>query len=283
MKEFFFLGLSNFKIKMKKENKKTTTAFDMTEENKIRQIETLRDTINSAEKTIQSAKAMLLNLEGKKKTGRRRKIDNDEDTGNIIQGTFDGQIMVGSDGKQYPVPANYASKSKLVEGDMLKLTISHGGSFIYKQIGPAERRNVIGVVGQDENENYFVLAEGRPYRILLASITYFKIEPGDEVVIVVPKSINSEWAAIENVLQKGSAGGALHNSISISENKNESVILEPENIKEGKPEEISADISIDSDSPDEKSTDTSSMDEWAMDIEEIKKEIERERVVSEKQ
>ena len=34
------------------------------------------------------------------------------------------QIMIGPDGKNYPVPANYASKSKLIEGDILKLTIT---------------------------------------------------------------------------------------------------------------------------------------------------------------
>ena len=47
-----------------------------------------------------------------------------------MEGVFDGQNMMGPDGKKYPVPANYASKSKLVEGDVLKLTISDDGSFI---------------------------------------------------------------------------------------------------------------------------------------------------------
>ena len=37
----------------------------------------------------------------------------------ILEGVFDGQNMVGSDGRQYIVPPNYASKSKLVEGDIL--------------------------------------------------------------------------------------------------------------------------------------------------------------------
>ena len=259
---------------MKNENKKMKTAADLTEDDKTRQIEALRDTINSAEKTIQSAKAMLLNLEGKKKTGRRRKVDEEYAEANIIQGTFDGQIMVGTDGKQYPVPANYASKSKLVEGDMLKLTISSDGSFIYKQIGPAERKNIIGVVGQDENENYFVIAEGKPYHILLASITYFKIEPGDEVVIVVPRSINSEWAAIENVLQKGSAGNPIfHKPV------NDIPEIEKEEEPTGEIEKI---IKEKEEYTTNETSDDSSMDEWALDIEEIKKEIEKEKVGTEK-
>lgn len=175
---------------------------DATSEDRNQKIQSLREMIANAERTMQSAKAMLLQLEGKKRVGRPRKVEEIED-GTVVQGAFDGQVMQGSDGKQYPVPANYASKSKLVEGDVLKLTITPDGSFIYKQIGPAERRHAIGVVVQDERGNYMVVADGRPYRVLLASITYFKAEPGDEVAIVAPRKDGAVWASIENVLQKG--------------------------------------------------------------------------------
>ncbi len=121
----------------------------------------------------------------------------------IIEGVFDGQNMVGPDGKLYSVPANYASKSKLVEGDLLKLTISPDGSFIYKQIGPVERDRVVGVLAHDdETDEYRVLAKGRFYKILLASVTYFKADMGDEVVVLVPKGTASAWAAVENVMKK---------------------------------------------------------------------------------
>jgi hypothetical protein len=165
-------------------------------------IQALRDMINNAEKTIQGAKAMLLQIEGKKKLGRKRKVEELTD-GSVIEGTFDGQIMVGTDGKQYPVPPNYASKSKLIEGDVLKLTITSEGSFIYKQIGPVERRHAIGIISQDERGNYVILAEGKPYKVLLASVTYFKGEPGDEVAVVFPRDLDATWASIEHVLQKG--------------------------------------------------------------------------------
>jgi len=166
-------------------------------------VQALRDMILNAERTIQGAKAMLLQLEGKKKTGRPRKQDFNATEGTVVQGTFDGQFMQGADGKQYPVPANYASKSKLVEGDMLKLTITPDGSFIYKQIGPVERKHVIGIVTQDEHGNYIIAAENRAYRILFASVTYFKLEPGDEVAILLPRDFQAAFAAIEHVLQKG--------------------------------------------------------------------------------
>ncbi len=169
-------------------------------EERSQKIQSLREMISSAERTIQGAKSMLLQIEGKKKVGRKRKFDNVN--GTVVEGTFDGQIMIGADGKQYPVPANYASKSKLVEGDVLKLTITDDGAFIYKQIGPAPRKNAIGIISQDERGNFYVVTEGKPYKILLASITYFRAEPGDEVAVVIPVDENASWAVIENVLSR---------------------------------------------------------------------------------
>ena len=244
-------------------------------ENQLRKMESLRETINAAEKTIQSAKAMLLQLEGKKKTGRKRKTES-TDGERIVQGTFDGQIMIGEDGKHYPVPANYASKSKLVEGDMLKLTIPTDGAFIYKQIGPANRKNIIGIVSQDETGSYYILAEGRPYKVLLASITYFKVEPGDEVVIVVPTETESDWAAIENVISKGSSDSNELPGASIKLNRRDE-------IQEGNKEEEEKEAEATDEQEEESNEETverasSVLDEWTADIEEIKREIERERV-----
>jgi hypothetical protein len=178
-----------------------TTASD---QDRTHKIQSLREMINNAEQTMQSAKAMLLQLEGKKKLGRKRKVEDIED-GSVVEGAFDGQIMLGNDGKHYPIPANYASKSKLVQGDILKLTITEDGSFIYKQIGPADRKHAIGIVSQDETGNYFVVADNQAYHVLLASITYFKAEPGDEVAIVLPRQLEASWCAIENILQKSNS------------------------------------------------------------------------------
>src|ERR1700752_2142545 len=111
--------------------------------------------IESAEKNISSAKQLLREMMGGKVDftqdySRKAASLSVSDGGKFIEGVFDGQNMVGPDGKQYPVPANYASKSKLVEGDVLKLTIADDGSFIYKQIGPIERRKVLGVLTHDD-------------------------------------------------------------------------------------------------------------------------------------
>lgn len=119
----------------------------------------------------------------------------------VIEGVFDGQQMIGPDGSKYSIPANYASKSKLVEGDMLKLTITPDGSFVFKQIGPIERDRLSGVLLQDEEGNYKVVASGMSYRIITASVTYFRGEPGDKAIILVPKNHQSTWAALENVIK----------------------------------------------------------------------------------
>lgn len=125
------------------------------------------------------------------------------ESGRVIEGVFDGQNMVGPDGKQYSVPANYASKSKLVDGDTLKLTITSDGSFIYKQIGPVERQRLVGsLVRDDLTKDFRVLVDTKIFRVLLASITYFKGEAGDEVVILVPQEGESTWAAVENIIHR---------------------------------------------------------------------------------
>jgi hypothetical protein len=143
-----------------------------------------------------------------------------------IEGVFDGQNMVGPDGKQYSVPANYSSKSKLVEGDILKLRITPRGAFVYKQIGPIARERRIGVLERDDITGEYVVivadADGdrstitravvertdlpavayKRYRVLRASVTYYHGAPGDEVVVLVPQGSPATWAAVDNIIKR---------------------------------------------------------------------------------
>jgi len=121
----------------------------------------------------------------------------------ILEGVFDGFSMVGSDGKQYAVPPNYASKSRLVEGDVLKLTIRPDGTFVYKQIGPIERKRMVGCLAFDtSSSSHVVLCGDLTFKLLPASVSYFRGELGDEVVCLVPKSGETVWAAVENIIKK---------------------------------------------------------------------------------
>ncbi|MDD5527558.1 MAG: hypothetical protein PHO56_01105 [Patescibacteria group bacterium] len=127
--------------------------------------------------------------------------EEEDDYGHIVEGVFNGENMIGPDGKEYSVPANYASKSKLVEGDMLKLTITDRGTFVYKQTKPIERKRVIGKLEKDSNGNYQVKAEHKKFRVITASITYYKGIPGDKVVLLIPVAGDSAWGAVENVIK----------------------------------------------------------------------------------
>src|SRR3989344_5589979 len=164
-----------------------------------KQIKRLRGLIQEAETSLAAAKELLVSLVGEEPLVTAS--IKDESLGKVIEGVFDGQNMVGSDGKTYPVPANYASKSKLVQGDILKLTIAEDGSFLYKQIGPVPRKQVVGVL-QQKDGHYFVEVGDIQYRVLLASVTYFKAKPGDQVSVNVPEdeSVKAEWAALEAAL-----------------------------------------------------------------------------------
>ncbi|MBI4426503.1 MAG: hypothetical protein HY567_02910 [Candidatus Kerfeldbacteria bacterium] len=175
----------------------------------VNEIQQLKKLILAAESNLREAREVLAVLTGEQEPAPDPADEARESgrimsttEGKIIEGVFDGQNMVGPDGKTYSVPANYASKSKLIEGDRLKLTITGDGSFIYKQIGPVERQRLIGILAKDDLTNeYRVMAGDRTYRVLLASVTYFKGEAGDEVVILVPKGIPSHWAAVENIIK----------------------------------------------------------------------------------
>lgn len=165
-----------------------------------KQVKRLKSLIQEAETNLAAAKELLISILGDDDRVVTPRSSTEDVSGKIIEGVFDGQIMIGPDGKSYPVPANYASKSKLVEGDILKLTIADDGSFIYKQIGPIERRQVIGQLVQHDGA-YYVEANGREYRILLASVTYFRINVGDQVTIIVPEdNPEATWAAVEAAL-----------------------------------------------------------------------------------
>lgn len=163
-----------------------------------KQIKRLKALIQEAETNLAAATELLISIVGDDE--KVAPIAREDTLGKIIEGVFDGQNMVGSDGKTYPVPANYASKSKLVQGDILKLTIAEDGAFLYKQIGPVPRKQIVGTL-QLENGHYYVDVNGKKFRVLLASVTYFKAKPGDQVSVNVPEDDTvAEWAALEAAL-----------------------------------------------------------------------------------
>ncbi|HPI67508.1 MAG TPA: hypothetical protein PKZ16_03150 [bacterium] len=170
----------------------------------------LKQYIETAEIAINQAKDMIdllggneknLNKIAKKRARALTPLSEDNDT-KSIEGVFNGQHMIGTDGKEYSIPANYASKSKLVAGDQMKLTIQPDGTFIYKQTKPIEQERLTGTIITTEDGYAVISGDGRKFNVLTASITYFKGQPGDTAVILVPVDYPSLWAAVENVIKK---------------------------------------------------------------------------------
>jgi hypothetical protein len=161
-------------------------------------LQTIKQLLDSAESNIRAARNLLFSRE---LTEKVNKLAADDDSTDSIEGVFDGEFMIGQNKKRYPVHANYASKSKLLPGDVLKLTISENGSFLFKQIGPIRRKQVVGKLESADNNRYFVTLEGNKYRISAASVSYFKAKVNDSLTILIPEDAPSEWAAVENLIE----------------------------------------------------------------------------------
>lgn len=173
----------------------------------------VKQRLESAEKSVASARKLLDDLMNGVAVDKDFSVEQRAEglaidkEARVIEGVFDGENMIGPDKNHYPVPANYASKSKLVEGDILKLTIAGDGSFIYKQIGPIERRKVIGRLEKIPGGAFQVTAPEGKFRVLLASVTYFQAEEGDDITLIIPKTNKSVWGAVENVIKSGTSSG----------------------------------------------------------------------------
>lgn len=179
----------------------------------------VQELIENAENALKTARSLLKDVTGVTNTTHERNIErattmgaSSSTDGKVVEGVFDGQNMVDSLGETYPVPANYASKSKLVEGDGMKLTITDEGKFVYKQIAPIDRATVVGNLIQEDGQ-YKVLADGKAYRVLLASVTFYRAEVGDQVTILLPAGQEASWGAVEAVIPKHLADAAARASI----------------------------------------------------------------------
>lgn len=180
----------------------------MSDSNETKNLAKIRDLIETASGALALAKQLLSDLSGipassgtdiRAYAEKAASVAGSSSGGRVIEGVFDGQNMLDKKGTMYPVPANYASKSKLIPGDVLKLTVTEDGKFLYKQIGPVERKTVIGPLVYNDGR-YQVLANGKAYSVLLASVTYFRAKVGDEVTLIIPLNEDSDWGAIEAVL-----------------------------------------------------------------------------------
>lgn len=178
-----------------------------------KKIETVLSLLEICENNIRSAKSLLAQMgyesPASRSTSAPLMSKPDENGSEFVEGSFDGENMIGDNGQTYPVPQNYASKSQLVVGDRLKwiLTKDQFGEVkeVYKLIQPVLRDRVVGKFIIDDN-SYAIVVDGypTPIKILKASATYamknLDMKIGDEVAVYIPKTGTPTWGAFISVI-----------------------------------------------------------------------------------
>jgi hypothetical protein len=176
----------------------------MSQENKIK---ALRDLINTAQSSINSAKQILSTLLWEDDATSSFSADTsglshyESEGAQIIEWVFIGDGMLASDGNTYPVPQNYASKSLLVQWSRLKATIDETGRIKYKIISEIPYTTEIGIVTKN-GEKYQITTDTKTYNVLVAAITFHKCDIGDTVTIRIPEWKDATYAVIEAVIPK---------------------------------------------------------------------------------
>ena len=197
-------------------------------------LQLLTQAIAAAASSLNLAKQLLSEIERQSSFGAR------EVSG--LVGKYDGIFMVTEAGKKYPVPDNYAARTKLVYGDKLKMIE-----------GPEGRRfKLIEEVSREEKTAKLILKDGRfeasagthSYKLIQSSIHYWSGVEGDEVKILLPKDEKHvPFAALVEVVGKQPGEGgekpkekepAPKREISVPEKKAPAVQKPPPKKPEGK-------------------------------------------------
>ncbi len=146
--------------------------------------------------------------------GDKDKVSDVESTVPIGEvGTFDGEFVFMANGKKYQVPPNYASKSKLVHGDQLKL-LAVGDRNDFKLVKQVEREELTGILTK-KDFIWTVAVNTFDFKVMSASVRYYGGDIGDKATILVPKGYEQtkpEWAALIHIektdVNKGGFAGS---------------------------------------------------------------------------
>jgi len=180
--------------------------------NEDKTLETLMAMLDTVEKEVRKIKLVITkhqkgesieNLSDDELKEMSSKLLNytEDDNVSVVEWVYDWVFMVGSDGKKYPVPLNYSSKSKLISQDLLKLRILPDGKLIYKLIGPAPRSYIKATVSKWEDNKYIGVGDdGQKYYLNAAAVSFFKATVWDEISLVINAEGKGNYAAIETKL-----------------------------------------------------------------------------------
>lgn len=161
----------------------------------------------AAETSIGLAKSLLSGYSGLPAGGNadasqpRKNFDNRPSTRDLpgIVGKFDGENLIGEDRKSYPVPTNYAGKSKLVCGDTLKMMSNPDGSRLFKQIDKVARKALEAKLTKKEG-HWFAKTADESYRVLDTNVEFLRGQEGDATTVLVPEhDLKVTFAAIDTI------------------------------------------------------------------------------------
>lgn len=175
----------------------------MTGNENDKKIQAVLDLLESADKSVQAARRLLGEIGGKRK--REPELETSSlhqySSGGekIIEGVFTGDAMLGADKRLYPVPANYASKSLIVQGTKMKARIEPDGKISYKIIDEMPHETKAGILVKDRDRWQAVCGD-KVYNVLLASVTFHKGEVGNQVSVRVPAGKEATFASLEAVI-----------------------------------------------------------------------------------
>jgi len=118
-----------------------------------------------------------------------------------VEGMFDGFNMITESGGKFEVPANYAAKSRLIYGDVLK-KIEEDGKTLFKQISKKERKKLDGVLNKKEGM-WHVLTDVGTYKVSETAAEFAGAGVGDKVTVLVPiDNTNVPFAALDKVVKE---------------------------------------------------------------------------------
>ena len=165
------------------------------------QIQFINQALSQATANLAQAKSLMHELE----ESLSSVLPSSRDLPGII-GKFDGTYLVTDDGKKFQVPENYASKSKLVFGDTLKMIEDvSGGMATFKQIERVARATLTGVLVKKDGKFVAVTSDGS-HSLIAAAVSFHHGVEGDEVKVIVPEDgRNCAFAALDEIPSRDTA------------------------------------------------------------------------------
>lgn len=118
-----------------------------------------------------------------------------------VNGIYDGEFLVTSDGIKHEVPKNYAAKSLLVNGDELKM-MEQDGKVAFKIVTKVPRKKIEGLLSKKDGR-YVILSDSGTFNLQKNAVEFRNIKQGEWVLAVIPETGSANnFAAVDKIIKK---------------------------------------------------------------------------------